>query len=283
MVRKAAGRSGARGREEKPGRIIKVSGPLVVAEGMSGSKMYDVVKVGEQRLVGEIIDLAGDRASIQVYEETGGIGPGDPVFATFEPLSVELGPGLLESIYDGIQRPLGAIMAKTGNFIGRGVEVPALDRTKRWLFKPLVNSGDQVGPGSTIGEVQETVLVVHRVMVPPGVEGEVVEIRDGEFTVEQTVAVLKTADGERELNMIQRWPVRKARPYARKLQPAQPLVTGQRVIDAFFPIAKGGTACVPGPFGSGKTVIQHQFAKWSDAQIIVFVGCGERGNEMTDV
>jgi V/A-type H+-transporting ATPase subunit A len=283
MVQKAAGRSGVRAQGEKPGKIIKVSGPLVVAEGMSGSKMYDVVKVSEQRLVGEIVDLAGDQASIQVYEETGGIGPGDPVFATFEPLSVELGPGLLESIYDGIQRPLGAIMAKTGDFIGRGVEVPALDRTRRWLFTPVVHKGDKVGPGSVIGEVQETVLVLHKVMVPPGVEGEVVDIKAGEFTVEQTVAVLETGDGRRELSMIQRWPVRKARPYSRKLQPEQPLVTGQRVIDAFFPMAKGGTACVPGPFGSGKTVIQHQFAKWSDAQIIVFVGCGERGNEMTDV
>jgi V/A-type H+-transporting ATPase subunit A len=267
----------------KTGRIVKVSGPLVVAEGMAGSKMYDVVRVGEQNLIGEIIELASDRASIQVYEETGGIGPGDPVRPTYEPLSVELGPGLIESIYDGIQRPLDKVKAKSGDFIGRGVDVPALNREKKWEFKPLVEKGVRVGPGDFLGAVQETVLLEHRIMVPPGVEGELADIRAGSFTVEETVAVVRTEKGERELNMIQRWPVRRARPYRRKLPPSEPLVTGQRVIDTFFPIAKGGTACVPGPFGSGKTVIQHQFAKWSDAQVIVFVGCGERGNEMTDV
>jgi len=268
---------------DKAGKIVKVSGPLVVAEGMAGSRMYDVVRVGEQNLIGEIIGLAGSRASIQVYEETGGIGPGDPVFPTFEPLSVELGPGLIESIYDGIQRPLDEIRKESGDFIGRGIDVPALDRKKKWSFKPLVKQGDEVGPGDFLGEAQETVLVKHGVMVPPGVEGTVVEINEGEFTVEETVARVKTGDGERELTMMQRWPVRRPRPTRRKLPPGIPLVTGQRVIDTFFPIAKGGTACVPGPFGSGKTVIQHQFAKWSDAEIIIFVGCGERGNEMTDV
>jgi len=271
------------GPAEKPGVIVKVSGPLVVAEGMSGSKMYDVVKVGDERLVGEIVELDRSRASIQVYEETGGIGPGDPVFPTFEPLSVELGPGLIESIYDGIQRPLGAIREKTGDFIARGVEVPALDRARRWHFKPVIRAGDTVGPGSVLGEVQETVLVVHRVLVPPGMRGNVVEVKEGDFTVEDTVAVVEDGGTKRGVTMLQRWPVRRARPYRRKLPPEAPLVTGQRVIDTFFPIAKGGTACVPGPFGSGKTVIQHQFAKWSDAEIIVFVGCGERGNEMTDV
>jgi V/A-type H+-transporting ATPase subunit A len=270
-------------RDRAPGRIIKVSGPLVVAGGMNGSKMYDVVRVGEQNLLGEVIGLAGDRASIQVYEETGGIGPGDPVFPTFEPLSVELGPGLIGSFYDGIQRPLDSIKARAGDFITRGIDVPALDREKRWEFKPLRRPGEKVGPGDWLGEVQETVLVRHRVLVPPGVEGELVRIEAGSFTVNDTVAVVKTAGGERELAMAQRWPVRRPRPHRRKLPPDRPLVTGQRVIDTFFPIARGGTACVPGPFGSGKTVIQHQFAKWSDAEIIVFVGCGERGNEMTDV
>ena len=269
--------------KDRPGRIVKVSGPLVVAEGMAGSKMYDVVRVGEQNLIGEVIELAGDRTSVQVYEETGGVGPGDPVRPTYEPLSVELGPGLIESIYDGIQRPLDKVKAESGNFIGRGVDVPALDRKKKWDFRPLVEKGARVGSGDFLGVVQETVLLEHRIMVPPGVEGELVDIRAGSLTVEETVAVIRTKNGEQELNMIQRWPVRRARPYRRKLPPNEPLVTGQRVIDTFFPIAKGGTACVPGPFGSGKTVIQHQFAKWSDAKVIVFVGCGERGNEMTDV
>lgn len=275
--------SDSRNRAARPGEIVKVSGPLVVAQGMAGTKMYDVVRVGVQNLVGEVIDLRGDRASIQVYEETGGIGPGDPVISTHEPLSVELGPGLIESIYDGIQRPLDAIRRQVGDFITRGVEAPALDRERCWQFRATRRRGDRVRPGDAIGEVQETLLVVHRIMVPPGVEGELVDIRDGNFRVDDTVAVLKTATGDLELSMLQRWPVRRPRPYRRKLPPDQPLLTGQRVIDAFFPIAKGGTACVPGPFGSGKTVIQHQFAKWSDADVIVFVGCGERGNEMTDV
>jgi V/A-type H+-transporting ATPase subunit A len=268
---------------EKAGRIVKVSGPLVVAEGMSGSRMYDVVKVSEKRLIGEIIGLEGDRASIQVYEETGGVGPGEPVFPTFEPLSVELGPGLIESIYDGIQRPLDVIQKKTGDFIGRGVEAAPLDREKLWAFNPLRQTGDMIEPGDIIGEVPETVLVKHRVMVPPGVRGEVVRIGPGQFKVEDVIATVKTDHGERNLALLQRWPVRRPRPYRHKLQPDEPLVTGQRVIDTLFPIAKGGTAAVPGPFGSGKTVIQHQFAKWSDAEIIIFVGCGERGNEMTDV
>jgi V/A-type H+-transporting ATPase subunit A len=269
--------------ENRTGTIVKVSGPLVVADGMSGARMYDVVKVSEKRLIGEIIELEGEQASIQVYEETGGVGPGEPVFPTFEPLSVELGPGLIESIYDGIQRPLNVIQQQVGDFISRGVEAPPLDRQRRWGFVPLRQPGEKVEPGDVIGEVQETVLVTHRIMVPPGMSGEVVRIGPGQFTVDDVVAIVRTGQGERQLTMMQRWPVRKARPYRRKLQPETPLVTGQRVVDTFFPIAKGGTAAVPGPFGSGKTVIQHQFAKWSDADIIVFVGCGERGNEMTDV
>jgi V/A-type H+-transporting ATPase subunit A len=269
--------------ENKSGVIVKVSGPLVVSEGLSGARMYDVVRVSEKRLVGEIIELDADRASIQVYEETGGVGPGEPVFPTFSPLSVELGPGLMESIYDGIQRPLDVIQKQAGDFISRGVEAPPLDRNRRWDFVPLKRRGDNVEPGDVVGEVQETVLVRHRIMVPPGIAGELVRIDAGQYTVDDTVAVIKTSDGERPLKLAQRWPVRKARPYRRKLQPDAPLVTGQRVVDTFFPVAKGGTAAVPGPFGSGKTVIQHQFAKWSDAEIIVYVGCGERGNEMTDV
>jgi V/A-type H+-transporting ATPase subunit A len=268
---------------ESQGTIIKVSGPLVVAEGLAGARMYDVVKVSEKRLVGEIIELEGDRASIQVYEETGGVGPGEPVFPTFEPLSVELGPGLIESIYDGIQRPLDVIRKQAGDFISRGVEAPPLDRNRKWAFTALRKPGDQVEPGDIVGEVQETVLVRHRIMLPPGMSGQIVGIGPGEFTIDEPVAVIKTREGEQPLKMAQRWPVRRPRPYRRRLQPDQPLVTGQRVVDTFFPIAKGGTAAVPGPFGSGKTVIQHQFAKWSDAEIIIFVGCGERGNEMTDV
>jgi V/A-type H+/Na+-transporting ATPase subunit A len=268
---------------ESKGTIIKVSGPLVVAEGLGGARMYDVVKVSEKRLVGEVIELDGDRASIQVYEETGGVGPGEPVFPTFEPLSVELGPGLMESIYDGIQRPLDVIQKQAGDFISRGVEASPLDRHRRWGFTPLRKPGDRVEPGDVVGEVQETVLVRHRIMMPPDMSGEIVRIGPGQFTIDEPVAVIRTPNGEQPLRMAQRWPVRKARPFRRKLQPDQPLVTGQRVVDTFFPIAKGGTAAVPGPFGSGKTVIQHQFAKWSDAEIIIFVGCGERGNEMTDV
>jgi len=266
------------------GRIVKVSGPLVIAEGMGTSRMYDVVKVSENRLVGEIIELEGERASIQVYEDTGGVGPGEPVYPTHEPLSVELGPGLIEAIYDGIQRPLPDIAAQTGAFITRGVEVPALPRDKKWKFVPTVKKGQQVVAGDIIGTVAETVIIEHRIMVPPGIAGEIAEIRKGSFTVEDTVAVIKTTDGKKvELTMMQRWPVRKPRPYARKRVPTEILSTGQRIIDTFFPQGKGGTACIPGPFGSGKTVIQHQLAKWADAEVVVYVGCGERGNEMTDV
>ncbi len=270
--------------QSKVGTIIKVSGPLVVAEGMSGSKMYDMVRVSDKRLLGEIIQLNGDEAAIQVYEDTTGIGPGEPVYPTLEPLSVELGPGLLETIYDGIQRPLDLIQQKAGDFITRGVAAPALSRERQWRFVPVVKEGELVTEGDVIGEVAETVLVKHRIMVPPGVQGKVIEIREGEFRVNEVVAVLADGRGRRvELTMMQRWPVRQPRPVRRKLPPTQPLVTGQRIIDTFFPITKGGTACVPGPFGSGKTVIQHQLAKWSDAEIVIFVGCGERGNEMTDV
>uniref|UniRef100_A0A7V3UZM9 V-type ATP synthase alpha chain n=1 Tax=candidate division WOR-3 bacterium TaxID=2052148 RepID=A0A7V3UZM9_UNCW3 len=267
----------------KPGVIVKVSGPLVVASGMAGSRMYDMVRVSEKRLLGEIIELEGDEAAIQVYEETAGIGPGEPVFPSFEPLSVELGPGMLESIYDGIQRPLDVIRNVAGDFITRGIEIPGLDRKRRWHFVPVLSKGAVVEPGDVLGEVQETSLVKHRIMVPPGISGELAEIKEGEFTVVEPVAVVRTASGMRSLTMMQRWPVRQPRPVREKLAPNRPLLTGQRIIDSFFPIAKGGTACVPGPFGSGKTVIQHQFAKWSDAEIIIFVGCGERGNEMTDV
>ena len=271
-------------RTEDIGRILKVSGPLVVAEGMGTSRMYDVVKVSEKRLVGEIIGIEGDKASIQVYEDTGGIGPGEPVYPTHEPLSVELGPGLVEAIYDGIQRPLSDIAAKTGSFITRGIEIPALPRDKKWNFVPQAKKGQKVTAGDIIGTVAETALIEHRIMVPPGIEGEIVEIGNGSFTVEDTVAVIKTADGKKvNIIMMQRWPVRKPRPYKRKYAPHEILTTGQRIIDTFYPLGKGGTACVPGPFGSGKTVIQHQLAKWADAEVIVYVGCGERGNEMTDV
>lgn len=271
-------------RTEDIGRILKVSGPLVVAEGMGTSRMYDVVKVSEKRLVGEIIGIEGDKASIQVYEDTGGIGPGEPVYPTHEPLSVELGPGLVEAIYDGIQRPLSDIAAKTGSFITRGIEIPALPREVKWNFVPQAKKGQKVTAGDILGTVAETVLIEHRIMVPPGIEGEIVKIGKGSFTVKDTVAVIKTADGKKvNIIMMQRWPVRKPRPYKRKYAPHEILTTGQRVIDTFYPLGKGGTACVPGPFGSGKTVIQHQLAKWADAEVIVYVGCGERGNEMTDV
>lgn len=268
---------------KETGTIVRVSGPLVVARGMTGSKMYDVVRVSEKRLLGEIIQLQGDEAAIQVYEETAGIGPGEPVYPTYEPLSVELGPGLLETIYDGVQRPLNLIQEKAGYFITRGIEVPALSRKRRWHFVPTCEPGDEVGPGDVIGEVAETVLVQHHIMVPPGVKGRIKKIAEGDFLVTDAVAIIESDNGVQELTMVQRWPVRQPRPVRRRLPPEEPLLTGQRVIDTFFPIAKGGTACVPGPFGSGKTVIQHQFAKWSDAQIVIFVGCGERGNEMTDV
>jgi len=265
------------------GRIVRVSGPLVVAEGMENARMFDVVRVSDQRLIGEIIELRGDRASIQVYENTGGLGVGEPVVSTGEPLSVELGPGLMGSIYDGIQRPLDAIQAIAGDVISRGIEVPGLDREKQWHFVPKVKVGDTVIGGDVLGEVQETTLVLHKIMVPPNMEGKVAQISEGDYTVEDTVANIKTADGIENINMIQRWPVRETRPVKRNLAPHIPMFTGQRVVDALFPVGKGGTACVPGPFGSGKTVIQHQLAKWADAEIIVYVGCGERGNEMTDV
>jgi V/A-type H+-transporting ATPase subunit A len=265
------------------GVVVKVSGPLVVARNLPDPKMYDLVKVGADHLMGEIIELRGDRASIQVYEETAGLGPGDVVTTTGEPLSVELGPGLLTSIYDGVQRPLDKIRDKYGNYVVRGVEEPGLDRARRWMFQPQVKVGDEVEPGDILGTVVETAVITHRVMTPVGVEGRVSQIKEGEFTIEETIAVVETPAGEVPVRMLQRWSVRRARIYAEKLAPIEPLVTGQRVVDTLFPIAKGGTACVPGPFGSGKTVLQHAFAKWANAQIVVFVGCGERGNEMTDV
>lgn len=265
------------------GTIKKVAGPLVIAEGMSDANMFDVVRVSNQRLIGEIIEIHGDEASVQVYEETSGLGPGEPVESMGVPLSVELGPGLITSIYDGIQRPLDDIMKISGNNLKRGVEVPSLKREKEWEFVPTVKAGDPVEAGDILGTVQETVIVEHRIMVPYGVKGTVKEIKAGTFHVEDVVAVITTEDGDKEIPMMQKWPVRRGRPYLKKLPPAVPLVTGQRVIDTFFPIAKGGVAAVPGPFGSGKTVIQHQLAKWAEADIVVYIGCGERGNEMTDV
>lgn len=265
------------------GVIKKVAGPLVIAQGMRDANMFDVVRVSEQRLIGEIIEMHGDEASIQVYEETSGLGPGEPVESMGVPMSVELGPGLITSIYDGIQRPLDDIMKISGNNLKRGVEVPSLKRNLKWEFVPVVKEGDEVEEGDVIGTVQETALVQQKIMVPYGIRGMVREIRSGTFTVEDVVAVVQTADGEKELTLMQRWPVRRGRPYRKKLPPKMPLVTGQRVIDTFFPIAKGGVAAVPGPFGSGKTVIQHQLAKWAEADIVVYIGCGERGNEMTDV
>ncbi len=265
------------------GTIKKVAGPLVIASGMRDANMSDVVRVSEKRLIGEIIEMHGDEASIQVYEETSGLGPGEPVESTGAPMSVELGPGLITSIYDGIQRPLDDIMKVSGNNLQRGVEVASLKRDKKWEFVPTVKAGDQVEAGDVLGTVQETAVVEQKIMVPYGVEGTVKEIRSGEFTVEEVVAVVETKDGDKELTMMQKWPVRKGRPYVKKLPLDAPLVTGQRVVDMFFPIAKGGVAAVPGPFGSGKTVIQHQLAKWAEADIVVYIGCGERGNEMTDV
>ena len=270
--------------EKRVGRIIKVAGPVVVAEGMAGARMYDVVRVGELNLIGEIVELRGDTASIQVYEETTGIGPGEPVLDTEASLSVELGPGLIESIYDGIQRPLDALVELEGEFMSRGSDVPGLNREKKWHFKPTVSEGMKVGPGDIIGEVEETTLMLHKIMVPPAISGTIKKISEGEFTVTETVAVCASDDGtEHELMMMQRWPVRQPRPISRRLAPDKLLVSGQRVVDTFFPITKGGTACVPGPFGTGKTVVQHQLAKWVDADVVVYVGCGERGNEMTDV
>ena len=265
------------------GVIKKVAGPLVIAEGMRDANMFDVVRVSNQRLIGEIIEMHGDEASIQVYEETSGLGPGEPVESMEVPMSVELGPGLITSIYDGIQRPLDDIMKVSGNSLKRGVEVPSLKRNLKWEFVPTAKVGDEVETGDVIGTVQETVLVRQKIMVPYGVKGTIKEIKAGEFTVEEVVAVVETENGDRELTLMQKWPVRRGRPYKKKLPPKMPLVTGQRVIDTFFPIAKGGVAAVPGPFGSGKTVIQHQLAKWAEADIVVYIGCGERGNEMTDV
>ena len=265
------------------GVIKKVAGPLVIAEGMRDANMFDVVRVSNQRLIGEIIEMHGDEASIQVYEETSGLGPGEPVESMEVPMSVDLGPGLITSIYDGIQRPLDDIMKVSGNSLKRGVEVPSLKRNLKWEFVPTAKVGDEVETGDVIGTVQETVLVQQKIMVPYGVKGTIKEIKAGEFTVEEVVAVVETENGDRELTLMQKWPVRRGRPYKKKLPPKMPLVTGQRVIDTFFPIAKGGVAAVPGPFGSGKTVIQHQLAKWAEADIVVYIGCGERGNEMTDV
>ncbi len=266
------------------GTIKKVAGPLVIATGMRDANMFDVVRVSKQRLIGEIIEMHGDEASIQVYEETAGLGPGEPVESTEMPLSVELGPGLITSIYDGIQRPLDDIMKVSGgNNLKRGVEVPSLKRDLKWNFVPTVQAGDAVEAGDIIGTVQETAVVEQRIMVPYGIQGTIKEIKAGEFTVEDVVAVVTTADGDKDVTLMQKWPVRKGRPYKEKLPPSMPLITGQRVVDMFFPIAKGGVAAVPGPFGSGKTVIQHQLAKWAEADIVVYIGCGERGNEMTDV
>lgn len=267
------------------GTIAKIAGPLVVAKGMLGARMFDVVRVGEAGLIGEIIELRDDTASVQVYEETSGLKPGEVVVDTNDSLSVELGPGIIEQFYDGIQRPLESIeeVAKSP-YITKGIDVPAISRTKKWEFKAKVTVGEEVGPGDIIGTVDETVLVEHRIMVPPTLHGKVKEIRSGTFTVEETVAVITDASGEdHKIAMLSRWPVRSPRPVAKRLPPEVPLSTGQRVVDMFFPIARGGTACVPGPFGSGKTVIQHQLAKWADAEIVVYIGCGERGNEMTDV
>lgn len=267
----------------KSGKIIKVSGPLVVASGMEDANVYDVVEVSKDKLIGEVIEMRGDKASIQVYEETTGIGPGDEVYTTGAPLSVELGPGMIEQMFDGIQRPLVGLRNEAGDFLERGVTVNPLNRDKKWEFKKVANLGDEVEPGDVLGTVEETPVVTHKIMVPNGIKGRVKEIKEGSFTVADTVAVIETEDGDKELNMIQKWPVRKGRPYKKKIDPKEPLITGQRVIDTFFPITKGGTAAIPGPFGSGKTVVQHQLAKWADAQIVVYVGCGERGNEMTDV
>lgn len=268
----------------KTGSIIKVSGPLVVAEGMDEANVYDVCKVGAKGLIGEIIEMRGDKASIQVYEETSGIGPGDPVVTTGEPLSVELGPGLIESMFDGIQRPLDAFMeAANSSFLVKGISIPSLNREKVWGFNPTVSVGDEVDAGDVIGTVQESPVVLHKIMVPYGLKGKVKEIKEGEFTITDVVCVLETEKGDKEVSMLQKWPVRKGRPYERKLNPVEPMVTGQRVVDTFFPVAKGGAAAVPGPFGAGKTVVQHQIAKWGDTEIVVYVGCGERGNEMTDV
>lgn len=266
------------------GKIVKVSGPLVEAIGMSEANVYDVVEVSEDRLIGEIIEMRGDRASIQVYEETTGIGPGEPVYTTGAPLSVELGPGMIEGMFDGIQRPLEKLRFEAGDFLTRGVVVPSLDREKEWDFEANLSVGDTVEEGDVVGYVQETTIIRHSIMVPPGKSGKLTKISSGKYTLKDTVYVLEDENGNKEeFTLMQKWPVRIGRPYAKKLDPQNPLITGQRVIDTFFPVAKGGAAAIPGPFGSGKTVIQHQLAKYSDAQIVIYVGCGERGNEMTDV
>jgi V/A-type H+-transporting ATPase subunit A len=270
-------------RDLSTGKIVKVAGPVVVAEGMVGARMYDVVRVGSENLIGEIVELHGDLASVQVYEDTVGIGPGEDVVNTGAPLSVELGPGLISSIYDGIQRPLDQLVEAQGDHIMRGSALPGLERDKKWFFKPTVENGSEVSGGCIVGEVEESTLVIQKIMVPPGVSGMVQDLKEGEYTVDQVIGIIKGKDGEAELKLMQKWPVRKGRPVERRLAPHEVLTTGQRVIDAFFPIAKGGTACVPGPFGTGKTVVQHQLAKWVNADVVVYVGCGERGNEMTDV
>ncbi len=267
----------------KEGKITKVSGPLIEASGLSDANIYDVVEVSKDKLIGEIIEMRGDVASIQVYEETTGIGPGDPVVSTGHPLSVELGPGMLRHMYDGIQRPLEKLEDLAGSFLERGVTAPPLNRETKWEFVPTKKVGDEVVAGDILGTVEETHVLTHKIMVPYGTKGKVKDIKSGDFTVEEIVAVIETEDGDKEINMIQEWPVRQARPSRRKLDPDEPLITGQRVIDTFFPVAKGGTSAIPGPFGSGKTVVQHQVAKFADADMVVYVGCGERGNEMTDV
>ncbi len=270
--------------EERTGTIVKVAGPLVIAEDIPGAKMYEMVYVSKKRLFGEIIEIKGNLSSIQVYEDTSGIGPGEPVFSTGMPLSVELGPGMIGAIYDGVQRPLDVLKEKYGNFIVRGSYEPALSRTKKWHFKPIAKKGDSVIQGDVLGEVRETLAIRHKILVPVGISGKIKKIaKEGDYVVEDVIAEIEAEESVRKIKMYQKWPVRIGRPYLKKLPPVRPLITGQRVIDAFFPIAKGGTACVPGPFGSGKTVIQHQLSKWSDADIIIFIGCGERGNEMTDV
>ena len=271
-------------KKSQKGKIVRISGPVIEADNMRGAKMYDVVRVGDENLIGEIIRLNGDVATIQVYEDTNGLKPGEKVISTDMPLSVELGPGLLTNIYDGIQRPLPAIYEETGDFISRGVEAHAIDRKKKWHFKPVAKSGDKVSGCDVIGEVQETSIIVHKIIVPPDVKGTISSVeKEGDYTVEDDIAVITTDKEDVKLQMLQRWPVRKPRPVAKKYGPSLPLITGQRVIDTFFPVAKGGTAAIPGGFGTGKTVMLHQIAKWSDAQVVVYVGCGERGNEMTDV
>ncbi|MFO7981384.1 MAG: V-type ATP synthase subunit A [Candidatus Aminicenantes bacterium] len=267
----------------KKGKIIRTAGPLVVASECLGAKMYDMVRIGEMGLIGEIIELEEDKAFIQVYEDTTGIGPGEPVALTGKPLSVELGPGLIRSVFDGIQRPLDVIRAREGDFVTRGIEVPPLDRKKKWNFKPLVKKGQEVKEGDFLGEIEETPLIKHKIMVPPGNKGKVVEIKKGNMTIEEKAAVIKGEEGEHQIRLFQVWSIRQNRRVKKRKKPVNPLITGQRVLDTLFPLAKGGTACVPGPFGSGKTVVQHQLAKWSDAQIIVFVACGERGNEVADL